>query len=166
LATWIIASDQPFTEVENPEFVDLLNYIRSPAQPLEIPGRNAIKRQVMNMGKEGIDETKAMFAVRQILLLRSYLITFYREQMVKLRSLWTVGHQAICTHLLPSSHIISMSMGSSVCSPIILIICRLKPLHRRASYRLSRAIGGSYRREYGRSSLGNPCYIWDRGPGS
>ena len=49
--------------MENPEFVDLLNYIHSPAQPLEILGWNAIKCQVMNMGKEGIDEMKAMFMV-------------------------------------------------------------------------------------------------------
>jgi len=49
--------------VGNPEFIDLLNYICSPAQPLEILGWNAIKRQVMKMEKEGIDEMKAMFAV-------------------------------------------------------------------------------------------------------
>ena len=166
MATWIVASDQPFMEVENPEFVDLLNYICLPTQPLEIPGWNTIKCQVMNMGKDGIDKSKAMFVVWQILLLLSYLITFYREQMVKLRSLWTAGHQAICKHLLPLLHIISISMGSLVCSSIILFVCQLKPFHRRASYRLSRAIGGSFRREYGRSGLENPSYLWDRGPGA
>jgi len=166
LGTWIIASDQPFMEAENPEFVDLLNYIHSPAQPLEILGWNTIKHQVTNIGKDGIDEMKAMFVVWQILLLLSYLITFYRKWMVKLWSLWTAGHQAICMHLLSLSHIISMSMESSVCSSIILFVCQLKPFHRRASYRISRAIGGSFRREYGRSGLENSSYLWDRGPGA
>jgi len=49
--------------MKNPEFIDLLNYICSPAQPLEIPGWNAIKHQVMKMEKEGIDEMEAIFVV-------------------------------------------------------------------------------------------------------
>lgn len=63
LTSWVVASDQPFTEVENPEFVEMLSYVCSSATPLEIPGRNSVKRSVMKMADEGIKETKKMFAV-------------------------------------------------------------------------------------------------------
>ena len=67
---WIVASDQPFTEVENPEFVELLNYVHrnSSGSELQILGHNSIKRRVMDMGENGIEEVKEMFMVRCILL--------------------------------------------------------------------------------------------------
>ena len=53
-----MASDQPFTKVENPEFVELLNYVHrnSLGSELQIPGRNSIKCHVMDMGENGIEE--------------------------------------------------------------------------------------------------------------
>ncbi|KAF8224541.1 hypothetical protein L208DRAFT_1015671, partial [Tricholoma matsutake] len=37
LTKWIVASDQPFEEVENPEFANLLNYINRSPSSLKIP---------------------------------------------------------------------------------------------------------------------------------
>ena len=64
-----MASDQPFTEVENPEFVELLNYVHcnSSGSKLQIPGCNSIKCHVMDMGENGIEEVKEMFVVCCIL---------------------------------------------------------------------------------------------------
>jgi len=64
LLEWIIACDQPFDEVEKPEFKKLMEYTSHRAQPLKLPGRNGIKRRVVDLGEDGINETKIMFAVR------------------------------------------------------------------------------------------------------
>lgn len=58
LAEWIIACDQPFEEVDRAELRDLLSYAHhhSPDE-LHIPHRNAIQRQIMKMGEDGIEET-------------------------------------------------------------------------------------------------------------
>ncbi|KAG6823497.1 hypothetical protein H0H92_010023, partial [Tricholoma furcatifolium] len=49
LIKWIIATDKAFEEVENPEFIDLLTYLRHATPSLHIPGRNSVKRRVMEM---------------------------------------------------------------------------------------------------------------------
>jgi len=67
LTKWIVASDQPFDEVENPELSELLNYVNRSASPLKIPGRFTVKRRVMKMGAEGIQYMKDLFAVRDML---------------------------------------------------------------------------------------------------
>ena len=64
LLEWIIACDQLFNEVEKPEFKKLMEYTGHRAQPLKLPGQNGIKRRVVDMGEDGINETKFMFAVR------------------------------------------------------------------------------------------------------
>jgi hypothetical protein len=67
LTKWIVASDQPFDEVENPELSELLNYVNHSASPLKIPGRFTVKRRVMKMGAEGVQYMKDLFAVHHIL---------------------------------------------------------------------------------------------------
>ncbi len=67
LTKWIIASDQPFDEVENPELSELLNYVNRSASPLKIPSRFTVKRRIMKMGAEGIQYMKDLFAVNDIL---------------------------------------------------------------------------------------------------
>jgi hypothetical protein len=49
---WIIACDQPFEEVERPEFITMMNLTRHNGTSLNIPGRNGIKRRLMKMGDE------------------------------------------------------------------------------------------------------------------
>ena len=64
LAEWIVACDQPFEEVERPEFRALLIYVHHLAPNLKIPHRDAIRRRIMRMCEETIEDTKKMFEVR------------------------------------------------------------------------------------------------------
>lgn len=63
LTEWIIACDQPFDEVEKPEFRTLLTYVHRQSPDLTIPGRNGVKRRVIKMGKASIEATKKMLSV-------------------------------------------------------------------------------------------------------
>jgi hypothetical protein len=64
LAKWIVATDQPFYTVDEPEFRGLLTYIHHPSPNLKIPHRNAVRRRIMKMGACMIEDTKQMFTVR------------------------------------------------------------------------------------------------------
>jgi hypothetical protein len=63
LTKWVVASDQPFEEVENPELSELLNYVNRSASSLKIPSRFTVKRRVMKMGAEGQQDMKDLFVV-------------------------------------------------------------------------------------------------------
>jgi hypothetical protein len=60
---WIIACDQPFEEVERPEFITMMNLTRHNGSSLDIPGRNGIKRRLMKMGNDTIEDVRNMFSV-------------------------------------------------------------------------------------------------------
>lgn len=62
LAEWIVACDQPFDEVEKPEFRRLMDYTHHGAA-LKIPGRNSIRTRIMKMGEDTLEGMKKMFAV-------------------------------------------------------------------------------------------------------
>lgn len=68
LASWIVACDQPFEEVDRPEFQDLLKYVRHSRASFTIPGRNAIRRRIMKLGEVELAATKEMFSVSSYLL--------------------------------------------------------------------------------------------------
>lgn len=59
---WIIACDQPFDEVQKPEFIAMMEYGRDP-KTFSLPKRDGVHRRVMALGKETIQETKDMFSV-------------------------------------------------------------------------------------------------------
>ena len=61
LAKWLVATDQPFSTVDDPEFRDFLTYAHHPAPNLKIPHRDAIKRRVMRMYEDTIRATRQMF---------------------------------------------------------------------------------------------------------
>jgi hypothetical protein len=63
LTEWIIACDQPFDEVEKPEFVTMMNVTHHAGGPLKMPKREGIKRRVMKMGEETIEGVREMFSV-------------------------------------------------------------------------------------------------------
>jgi hypothetical protein len=65
LVKWIVATDQPFYTVEEPEFRDLLMYTHHPSLNLKIPHRDTIKNRIMKMGDKSIEATKHMFQVRK-----------------------------------------------------------------------------------------------------
>ena len=68
LAKWVVATDQPFYMVDEPEFRDLLMYTHHPSLNLKIPHRDTIKRRIMTMGKDTVEATKQMFKVHKLCL--------------------------------------------------------------------------------------------------
>jgi hypothetical protein len=74
---WIVACDQPFDEVEKPEFREMLTYAHHPSPTLKIPHRDSIKRRIMAMGQDTIESTKAMFKVFSSFLFEIKFVTKY-----------------------------------------------------------------------------------------
>jgi hypothetical protein len=62
LADWIVVCDQPFDEVEKPEFRQLLEYTHL-RPSLHIPHRSAVKKRIMKMGEDTINGVKEMIRV-------------------------------------------------------------------------------------------------------
>ena len=60
---WIVACDQPFDEVDKPEFQAMLNYAHHLSPNIKIPHRDAIKCCIMRMGEDNIELTRKMFKV-------------------------------------------------------------------------------------------------------
>ncbi|EEB92505.1 hypothetical protein MPER_08973, partial [Moniliophthora perniciosa FA553] len=60
LVEWIVACDQPFDEVEKPEFIAMITYAHHRGG-LRIPGRHGIRDRVMKLGEKIFDETREMF---------------------------------------------------------------------------------------------------------
>jgi hypothetical protein len=63
LMEWVIACDQPFEEVERPEFITMMNYTYHTGTPLKIPKRDGIKRRLIKMGDDTIEDVRKMFSV-------------------------------------------------------------------------------------------------------
>ena len=57
----MVACDQPFEEVEKPEFIAAMSYGRT--SKFTLPKQDGIRRWVMKLGEENIEHIKAMFAV-------------------------------------------------------------------------------------------------------
>jgi hypothetical protein len=75
LTEWIIACDQPFDEVEKPEFITMMNYAHQSGSPLKNLQCNVIKQHVMKMGEDTIEGVPEMFSVCYSLL--NAFIQFY-----------------------------------------------------------------------------------------
>jgi hypothetical protein len=63
LTEWIVASDQPFDEAEDPFLIRLLQHTHNSGLKLSIPSRESIRRRVTRMGNEMTDAMKLMFKV-------------------------------------------------------------------------------------------------------
>jgi len=63
LTEWVVACDQPFDEVEKPEFVNLMEYTHRTGDSFNLLKRDAIKRHIMKLGDETIEGTCEMFSV-------------------------------------------------------------------------------------------------------
>ena len=72
----MVACDQPFTEVENPEFIAAMGYGRTSSK-FTLPKKDGVRRQVMKLGEEIVEEMKAMFEVRSSSLLTSPFFNIY-----------------------------------------------------------------------------------------
>ena len=61
---WVIACDQPFEEVQRPEFITMMNYTHHVVGTgLKISKRDGIKQCLMKMGDNTIDDVRKMFSV-------------------------------------------------------------------------------------------------------
>ena len=63
VAEWVVTCDQPFEEVERPEFRHLLEYTYMGSKPLNIPHRTALKDRIMKMGKSTIKGIQKLIKV-------------------------------------------------------------------------------------------------------
>jgi hypothetical protein len=63
MVEWIVACDQPFDEVEKPEFISMLQYAHHSPTNLKLPSRDGIRRRVMKLGEETVEGTREMFKV-------------------------------------------------------------------------------------------------------
>ena len=57
--------NQPFDEVEKPEFITAMSYGRP--SKFTLPKRDGVCRRIMKLSDEAVEETKAAFAVRSLL---------------------------------------------------------------------------------------------------
>ncbi|KAK7013893.1 hypothetical protein R3P38DRAFT_3277656 [Favolaschia claudopus] len=61
-AEWMVTCDQPFDEVEKPEFIWLMEYTHHRSTlNFRVPGRKAITTKIMKMGEDTVDGTRKMF---------------------------------------------------------------------------------------------------------
>ncbi|KAF5345060.1 hypothetical protein D9758_010453 [Tetrapyrgos nigripes] len=61
LVKWLVASNQPFSEVEQVEFIELLQYVHHSGGKLHIPKKDAIQRRVLKLGEATIEEIRDIF---------------------------------------------------------------------------------------------------------
>jgi hypothetical protein len=57
----MVTCDQPFDEVEKPEFIAAMSYSRN--SKFSLPKRDGVRRRVMKLGDETVEQLKNMFAV-------------------------------------------------------------------------------------------------------
>jgi hypothetical protein len=60
---WIVATNKPFTVVDDPGFTELLQYTHSAQDLLHVPSATTIKRRVMDRTEEAIAAQKQVFQV-------------------------------------------------------------------------------------------------------
>jgi len=114
----MVACDQSFTEVENPEFIAAMGYGRTSSK-FTLPKKDGVRRRVMKLGEEVIEESKALFLVRFSLILTCPFLIHASEiscrpWKAKLVSLSMLGHRATAMHFWQSSLIISQMRGYAV----------------------------------------------------
>jgi hypothetical protein len=73
LVRWIAACDQPFEDVEKPEFKALLKYTRGASHQLQIPSATTVKRRIMDLGKQMEEELKTLIRVSGCFFYRDLL---------------------------------------------------------------------------------------------
>lgn len=57
----MVACDQPFEEVEKPEFIAAMSYGRT--GKFTLSKQDGVRRRVMKLGEENVEHIKAMFVV-------------------------------------------------------------------------------------------------------
>ena len=114
---WVIACDQPFEEVQRPEFIAMMNYTHHSGTLLKIPKRNGIKRCLMKMGDDTIENVCRMFLVCSYNCFQcNVLIPSFQCRLWREKSLYhsTHGHQAISMRFWPSLRTTYLMTGNLV----------------------------------------------------
>ncbi|KAF5320031.1 hypothetical protein D9758_017720 [Tetrapyrgos nigripes] len=62
LVKWLVASNQPFSEVEQVEFIELLQYVHHSGGKLHIPKQDVIRRRIIKLGESIIEEICDIFS--------------------------------------------------------------------------------------------------------
>ena len=68
---WVVTCDQPFDEVQKPEFISMMEYGQYP-KTLFLPKRDGVCQRVIKLGEETIQETKDIFAVHFFFIILQY----------------------------------------------------------------------------------------------
>jgi hypothetical protein len=63
LVKWIIVSDTAFTEVERPEFVELLQHTYNGVESLRVPSAGTVKNCTLQLSEKTTQDLKQLFAV-------------------------------------------------------------------------------------------------------
>jgi hypothetical protein len=83
LVKWIVASDAPFTEVEVPEFIELLQYTHQGSDTLHIPSSWTVKQRALKMSKTTMDEIKQLFEVSSDVSVEAKVFGFNVESSIR-----------------------------------------------------------------------------------
>jgi hypothetical protein len=73
----MVACDQPFDEVEKPEFIAVMGYSRH--GKFTLPKRDGVRRRVMKLGDETVEQLKEMFAVKFSIINTCYELIFFKS---------------------------------------------------------------------------------------
>src|SRR5437016_12386036 len=90
----MVVCDQPFEEVDRPEFRRLLEYTHF-RPSLVIPKRFAMRSRIMKMGEDTVEGTKKMIAVRLLHCCLNLTDCVYKELDCKVSfslDAWTSGN--------------------------------------------------------------------------
>jgi hypothetical protein len=72
LVDWVISSNQPFTVVDDPSFVELLQYGHGNDHPLHVPSSTTVKRRVMDRSIEAVEAQRSIFKVSVVLYFENW----------------------------------------------------------------------------------------------
>ena len=82
LTCWIVTCDQPFYEVEKPDFVKMMKYGHHAVPDFSLPKREGVQQCIMKLGKKTINVIKEILAVGFTLIFLIYiLISLYFHQL-------------------------------------------------------------------------------------
>jgi hypothetical protein len=117
LVRYIVVSNIPFTKVEVPEFVELIQYGYRGPQLLKMPMANTVKHKVLKLSDSSIQDLKNYFAVCQLLFSKRIMHDSFASRLTTPRYLSSLTHGLLQmdTHFLPLLLAISRLSLSLVC---------------------------------------------------
>ena len=162
----MVACDQPFEEVERPEFIAAMSYGRP--SKFTLPKRDGVRRRVMKLGEVTVQEIKDMFAVIFSLLSCNVLMFFWQNLEGKISlslDAWTSSNcyafLAIIAHYITNQGQCGESLNN-----FSYLTSHNFSTGRGATHRLPGVNRTALRRKYGNRSMVNPGDLWHPEQGS